>query len=669
MNPLIFIKQTGEKMKPLILLLEASNKLTKRTCFDLKKAIRKSTDLTLRAIILLLAGRAFAADITVDASSGKKPVSPAIYGKNNSLSDDSSRPKTKAEWQIFRDAGVRLFRDTGGNNSTKYNWRLKLSSHPDWYNNVYAHDWNFIAKSIQDNTPDAGGLFSFQLIGWAAANKDNNFNDWGYNGSQWWSGVNNNWAGGGGPDNGDGDPGAYLEEWTADSTAGILDRWFGARGLGFDKSRFRYWNMDNEPEIWQSTHDDVVTSPMPAEEFLGKYFAVAKKARALFPEIKLLGPVPANEWQWYAWNTGKIASGGKNYTWLEYFIKRIAEEQQTSGVRLLDVLDLHFYPYETKPADILQLHRIWFDRKYNYPGANGVKTSGPGGWDNGITREYIFGRCGDWLVKYLGPDHGVTFGVSEMGVKGDDPNVTASWYASTLGVFADEGVEVFTPWDWKIGMWEVLHLFSRYGKTARVSSVSSDSVAVSAYSTVNGVGDSLTVILVNRDLSQSRDATVSLSRFNAADGDYATLSLSRLPSTETFKSHADNALKHSTVSVKNDSFTMSLPSLSVTAVLLSGRSTDTTDGSGPSTMKLAFDIYPNPFNPGTTFSYSLSRSGRVKIDVFDTRGRFVRTVQDAAAAAGPHTVRFDGSNLAGGIYLVRIAAGSEVIHKKMMLVR
>ncbi len=40
-------------------------------------------------------------------------------------------------------------------------------------------------------------MWAFQLIGKVAANKNNNFNDWGYNGSQWWSGVAQNLAGGG----------------------------------------------------------------------------------------------------------------------------------------------------------------------------------------------------------------------------------------------------------------------------------------------------------------------------------------------------------------------------------------------------------------------------------------------------------------------------------------
>ena len=105
--------------------------------------------------------------------------------------------------------------------------------------------------------------------------------------------------------------------------------------------------MDNEPEIWNGTHDDVYPVQPSAEEFMQKYFEVAKKARAAFPGIKLVGPVPANEWQWFNWNNNKVTYNGKEYPWLEYFILRVAEEQELTGIRLLDVLDIHFYPGET----------------------------------------------------------------------------------------------------------------------------------------------------------------------------------------------------------------------------------------------------------------------------------------------------------------------------------
>ena len=103
-----------------------------------------------------------------------------------------------------------------------------------------------------------------------------------------------------------------------------------------------------------------------------RYFAYAKAARARFPEIKLTGPVPANEWQWFNW-VGGINAEGRSWPWLEFFIKRIADEQARTGIRLLDVLDIHHYPGVTNPADVVQIHRTYFDTTYDSPEANGVK--------------------------------------------------------------------------------------------------------------------------------------------------------------------------------------------------------------------------------------------------------------------------------------------------------
>jgi len=72
---------------------------------------------------------------------------------------------------------------------------------------------------------------------------------------------------------------------------------------------------------------------------------------------------------------------------LEYFIKRVAEEQTVSGVSLLDVLDIHFYPGSNKAHEVVQYHRVYFDKNYVYPEANGVKNVN-GSWgpesDEGI---------------------------------------------------------------------------------------------------------------------------------------------------------------------------------------------------------------------------------------------------------------------------------------------
>src|SRR5581483_10094158 len=102
--------------------------------------------------------------VTVNIFKNRKTVSPYIYGRNNSLSDDPASPVSATNWQLYKDAGIHFFRENGGNNLTKHNWRLHLSSHPDWYNNVYASNWDYAAQSLHTNIPAAQGMWGFQLI-------------------------------------------------------------------------------------------------------------------------------------------------------------------------------------------------------------------------------------------------------------------------------------------------------------------------------------------------------------------------------------------------------------------------------------------------------------------------------------------------------------------------
>ncbi|MEO6003100.1 MAG: glycoside hydrolase family 44 protein [Opitutus sp.] len=519
---------------------------------------------------------AFAEDIhvVINSTQERRAVSPYLYGRNGGLSHDPLQPLTAAEWQFLRDSGVRMLREHGGNNGTKYNWQKKLSSHPDWYNNVYANDWDFAQSSLGQNLPGVQVMWCFQLLGKVADNTQHNFDDWSYNRSQWWAGTAQNLAGGGVPSASggkalkEGDTSLYLADTSAVTSTAILDHWTNTAGLNLDRSRFQYWNMDNEPEIWNGTHDDVMPTQLSAEAFMQRYFDYAKQARSRYPQIKLAGPLPANEWQWFNWGTGLItASDGKKYPWLEFFIKRVSEEQTRTGIRLLDVLDLHYYPGPSDPATVVQLHRTFFDTTYVNPDANAVHSIN-GSWDASITQEYIFGRCQQWLDKYLGANHGVTLGLTETAIQLTNAPVASVWYASMLGEFMKHGVEVFAPWSWQPGMWEVLHLYSRYNNTLSVSGVSDDETTVSAYPTLDSVTGNATVVLVNRSLSQTKSTAVSFTGLSVPDRGYSTLQLSSLPASETFVSHTANALKQGTVTVSNNRFSISLPPLSVTSVQL-----------------------------------------------------------------------------------------------------
>lgn len=603
-------------------------------------------------------------NISIDANAGRKMISPYIYGRNNNLSDDPGKPTKAADWKFMREAGLRFTREYGGNNGTKYNWRLKLSSHPDWYNNVYPHNWDYAAKTLQDSIPNMQGMWGFQLIGKAASTATANFDDFKYNGSTWWSGVNQNLAGGGTPNTAggsvaqkEGNPNLYLMNWDADSTTLLLDHWFGNKGLGYDKNKLRYWTMDNEPEIWFGTHDDIMPTQLSVEAFMQSYFAIAKKARMLYPDIKLAGPIPATEWQWYSWNNKKIEVNGKSYVWLEYFIKRVAEEQAVSGLRLLDVIDIHSYPNETKDEDILQLHRIYFDTTYVYPGANGVKTTSPSGWDNTITKEFVFERCNRWLKQYMGANHGVNFAVSEYGFTNNNANVTATSYASVMGTFADHNVEYFTPWYWHIGMWEVLHLYSRYAKTVSVQGISSEEQTVSAYTSINNAADSMTVMLVNRSLTTTKNVKVTLTNFTVVNGSYSDKQLKQLPATETFLSHTSNALQTGSITVTGNSFIIDLPALSTTAVLLKGKGSATSIQTVTENA-IQLQVYPNPVHNDEQVFINLpgQHVGNLKVEVYNATGQLVYV---KLYEGNQQMMEVPCAGLPKGVYMISVSGGQE----------
>jgi len=79
--------------------------------------------------------------------------------------------------------------------------------------------------------------------------------------------------------------------------------------------------------------------------------------------------------------------------------------------------------------------------------------------------------------------------------------------------------------------------------------------------------------------------------------------------------------------------------------------------------------YPNPFNPTTTIAYALPRSAMVRLCVYDILGREVAVLVNERRDAGFHEVKFDGSNLASGVYFYRLTAGDFVQSKRMLVLK
>jgi len=82
-----------------------------------------------------------------------------------------------------------------------------------------------------------------------------------------------------------------------------------------------------------------------------------------------------------------------------------------------------------------------------------------------------------------------------------------------------------------------------------------------------------------------------------------------------------------------------------------------------------FQNYPNPFNLTTTIRFSLPQRSRVALEVFDVRGNHVATLVEGELGPGVHSVVFDASDLACGLYFPRLTAGSLSFTKKVVLIK
>jgi hypothetical protein len=80
-------------------------------------------------------------------------------------------------------------------------------------------------------------------------------------------------------------------------------------------------------------------------------------------------------------------------------------------------------------------------------------------------------------------------------------------------------------------------------------------------------------------------------------------------------------------------------------------------------------VYPNPFNSSTTITYTIPATGHVKIEIFNTLGRKVATLENAVQSAGAHHILFNADGLASGSYFYRFMAGRVSEKSKMIILR
>ncbi|MCP9291270.1 zinc-dependent metalloprotease [Gracilimonas sediminicola] len=79
--------------------------------------------------------------------------------------------------------------------------------------------------------------------------------------------------------------------------------------------------------------------------------------------------------------------------------------------------------------------------------------------------------------------------------------------------------------------------------------------------------------------------------------------------------------------------------------------------------------YPNPFNPSTAIRFNVSEPGNVKLTVYNMQGQKVATLLNQKKNRGEHEVIFNADRLSSGVYIYRLQTGSQLLTRKMVLLK
>ena len=284
--------------------------------------------------------------MTIDCTASGHRISPLIYG----IALDGNREKQDTH-QFRLGATTRRW---GGNPATRYNWKLggAWNTANDWYYlNV---DIGFSYQDFLDTNRKRGmeSALTLPMIGWVAKDTKSASFPVSQFGPQ--QGEDNGAGNGKARDGSPLKPGSptqtsvaappeFIAEWV--TAIREKDKARGSRSV-------QMYILDNEPMLWNSTHRDVFPEPLTYDELLKRTIAYGTAVRKADPDALIAGPA---EWGWtnYLWSAADFAPGKLPHSdrrahdgvpLMAWYLRKLREHEQKTGVRILDVMDLHFYP-------------------------------------------------------------------------------------------------------------------------------------------------------------------------------------------------------------------------------------------------------------------------------------------------------------------------------------
>lgn len=285
-----------------------------------------------------LAARSVAVTVHCDQSAVR--ISPLIYGTADPLR-----------------ATFATAHRYGGNLMSRMNWDLGLTNTgSDWYfeNGKGSGSEMLYAGFDDDHAHGWKTALVVPMIGWVSKDATSVGFPISKLGPQRSHDPNRPEAGDGHRANGDAiAPGAPNETSVA-APPELIKKWIDGirrRDAAKGSRSVDEYILDNEPNLWNSTHRDIHPDPVSYDEVLDRTSRYGSAIRAADPDAVIAGPA---EWGWsgFFYSAKDLANGGKHddrrahgdVPLLPWYLKRLAENEKKTGTRILDVVDVHFYP-------------------------------------------------------------------------------------------------------------------------------------------------------------------------------------------------------------------------------------------------------------------------------------------------------------------------------------
>ena len=583
---------------------------------------------------------------SINTSLDTAHISPFIYGAN----------------ALTVDRDVRITaRRLGGNRMTGYNWENNASNAGLDY--IHESDdymtWIFGIPLASENIPGitltafhdtsrAQGCYTLLTLpaaGYVARDKDGTVSAGQTAPSYRWREVRN-FKGSPlttNPDTSDGF--VYVDE----EVNALVQRY----GLASTPTGVKAYSIDNEPALWPSTHPRIHPDTTRCRELIAKVAGAARAVKAVDPSAEVFGGVFYGFGEYYHM---QWAPDWNQYASYENFaaalLGNLRDSSIAAGRRLLDVLDMHWYPDLYTPiinentdsltvANRMQAPRTLWDSTY-------VET----GWIG----QYYHPESAAILrrtQRIIGEQYpGTKLAVTEFNYGGSTHISGGIAMADVLGIFGANRVYFASLWGDIAGYiasgYRMYTNYDAHGGTygdLSVHATSSDNLNSSIHvATSAGDPSTLHIIAINKNLSRTINAHFVIT----SDVQFASGAAYGLTSAST-----SIQSKAGISSIQGNQFTYALPPLSVYHLVLSGATEVSGNYEVPESFALGQN-FPNPFNPSTTIRYDLPSASDVHLKVFDILGREIVTLVDEVEQAGSKSVEWNAANLSGGVYFYQV---------------